>query len=409
LHFDANRSEIEEASAKAAYTTVLSIIPTACMRPSSQTSINKCGIATAALVLLALSTAYASAGQDSTPGIAQAENVVLISIDGLRWEEVYSGIDPWLLNHDEYTKHQESMTNHFWAESGTDRRKLLMPFFWSTIAQEGQLLGNRSLNNRVNATNGHYFSYPGYNEILSGFGDERIDSNDKINNPNVTVLEFINRIPSFAGKVAAFGSWDVFPYIVNESRSGIPVNAGFEDATGDNLTTFELYLNKLQGQIPSPWTTVRFDAFTHHYALETLKKDRPRLLYIAYGETDDFAHDEDYDAYINSAHQTDAFIAELWNWTQSDDQYRDNTVFIITTDHGRGQKRDWSGHGSDITGAENIWIAAIGAGVPAQGELSTDSQSFQNQIAATVAAVLGHNFTSNHPVGPPLDSIVNRD
>lgn len=337
----------------------------------------------------------------------QAQNVILITLDGLRWQELFSGVDPWLLHNEKYTKHQETMTERFWADTPPERREKLMPFFWSTIAKEGQILGNRTFDNKVTVTNGHYFSYPGYNEILSGFGDDRIDSNAKIDNPNVTVLEFMNQVPGFGGSVAAFGSWDVFPFIVNENRSGIPVNAGFEDAVGE-LSDIERQLNILQGQIPSPWTTVRFDAFTHHYAVETLKSKRPRLLYIAYGETDDFAHDEDYDAYINSAHQTDAFIQALWNWTQSDDQYRDNTVFIISTDHGRGEQSGWSGHGSDVDGADAIWIAAIGPGVEALGEVKTNTTSYQNQIASTVAAVLGSTFSSDRPVGPPIESIVAR-
>ena len=40
----------------------------------------------------------------------------------------------------------------------------------------------------------------------------------------------------------------------------------------------EVFLNELQPQVPSPWSTVRLDAFTHHYALEYLKRERPRLI-----------------------------------------------------------------------------------------------------------------------------------
>src|SRR5690606_12832092 len=141
--------------------------------------------------------------------------------------------------------------------------------------------------------------------------------NDKIPNPNKTILEIINEQPHFKGKVAAFGSWDVFPYIINEERSGIPVNAGFETAKGNQLTDKELFLNELQKQVPSPWGSVRLDAFTHHYALEYLKKNHPEVVYISYGETDDFAHDGNYQAYLRSAHTTDAMIKELWEYTQN--------------------------------------------------------------------------------------------
>src|SRR5690606_22459764 len=98
----------------------------------------------------------------------------------------------------------------------------------------------------------------------------------------------------------------------------------------------EKYLNILQPQTHSPWSGVRLDIFTHHYALEYMKRKHPRVTYIAYGETDDFAHDGRYDHYLHAARRTDKFIREIWEYCQSDPFYKDNTTFIITTDHGRG-------------------------------------------------------------------------
>ena len=80
-------------------------------------------------------------------------------------------------------------------------------------------------------TNGYNFSYPGYSEILCGFADPGIDSNAKKNNTNITVLEWLTQKPGFEKSAVAFGSWDVFPFIINETRSGIPVNAGWEKPT----------------------------------------------------------------------------------------------------------------------------------------------------------------------------------
>jgi len=335
------------------------------------------------------------------------ENVFLITFDGLRWEELYTGADPVLIEDEDYVDDVETLKATFWADDPHTRREKLMPFFWSTLAREGQLYGNRDFENKVDATNRQWFSYPGYNEILSGFADdERIHSNDKIPNPNVTVLEFINQQPRYAGKVAAFGSWDVFPFIINEERSGVPVNAGFETATGAKLTDKEKFLNELQPQVPSPWSTVRLDAFTHHYALEHLKKHRPRLLYIAYGETDDFAHNGKYDAYLYSARRTDQFIRELWEWAQSQKQYKGKTTFIITTDHGRGTLDEWRHHGIDVEGAGAIWMAVIGPDTEALGEVKTEGQHYQSQVAKTVATLLGLEYTNDKEVGKVVASMI---
>ena len=338
----------------------------------------------------------------------QTENVLLITLDGLRWQELFTGADSLLLGDERYVENPEALAEAFWADDPATRREILMPFFWNVIAQQGQLYGNRAYGNTVNVTNNHWFSYPGYNEILTGFADDRIDSNDKVDNPNKTVLEFVNEQPGFRGKVAAFGSWDVFPYIVNEKRSGIPVNAGFRTAEGDDLTERERFLNVLQPQIPSPWSTVRLDAFTHHYAMEYLKKHRPRLLYIAYGETDDFAHDGAYDAYLKSAHQTDAFIRALWAWVQADAAYRDKTTLLITTDHGRGTGDAWTSHGTDVAGADAIWMAVLGPDTPPMGELQTAGQYYQNQVANTAAALLGLAYENDRTVGPVCAPMIGR-
>ena len=188
----------------------------------------------------------------------------------------------------------------------------------------------------------------------------------------------------------AFGSWDVFPYIINEERSGVLVNAGYENAEGA-LSEREKQLNDMQRQAPIIWESVRLDVFTHQFALEAMKKDHPRVIYIAYGETDDFAHDGHYDFYLQAAHRTDGMIRELWDFTRQDPFYRDNTLFLITTDHGRGTQplEDWRSHGSEVAGADQVWLIAFGNGVAPIGEVKGVEQLYSNQIAPTLAQFLG--------------------
>ncbi len=332
------------------------------------------------------------------------ENVFLITLDGLRWEELFGGADDSLIVDTQYVPDTALLKEAFWADTPTLRRSKLMPWFWSKIAEEGQLIGNRHLGNKAAVTNFMWFSYPGYNEILVGYSDPNINTNNKIPNPNITILEWLNRQPELKGHVAAFGSWDVFPFIINEPRSGIPVNAGFEKATGENLTVKEQFLNELQDQIPSPWNSVRLDAFTHHYALEYLHKAHPKVLFISYGETDDFAHDGRYDHYLHAAHRTDEFIRQLWEFCQQDSFYAGKTTFVITTDHGRGDnpKAEWTSHGKGFKGSNAIWMALLGPDTPALGERADQAQFWQNQIAKTVAALLGYDYSNEEEVGPVI-------
>lgn len=351
------------------------------------------------LVIVLFGISKIQAQKEETP------KIILITMDGLRWQELFSGADPLLVANKEYVKDNTDLKKRFWRDSPKERREALMPFLWKEVSKMGQIHGNRALGSKMNLTNNMWFSYPGYNEILTGKADDtRINRNDKIDNPNVTVLELYNKTAEGKGKVAAFGSWDVFPFIVNEKRSGVPVNAGFEAAT-ENLTEREIFLNQLQEQIPSPWPTVRLDAFTHHYALEHMKKELPNLVYISYGETDDFAHDGDYEAYLQSANNTDSLIKEVWEFTQQDDYYRDNTIFLISTDHGRGTEplETWKSHGTKIKDSDEVWLVAFGKNINAVGEVKKDEQLYSNQIAPTIMKLLKLNEVPIKPKGKPLN------
>ncbi len=334
----------------------------------------------------------------------ESQKVFLITLDGLRWQELFTGADPLLVRNKNYVKNPEKLVEWFWNEKSKDRRVMLMPFIWNEVVNMGQIYGNRNFDNKVNLTNSMWFSYPGYNEILTGRpDDENIFSNDKTPNTNETILEQFAKAYN-SSKVAAFASWDVFDYIINQERSGVYTNCGFESSTDFPLSKKEILLNDLQSQTPSPWSTVRFDGFTHQYAKIYLDKHQPDLIYISYGETDDFAHDGDYESYLKSTKNTDNLIKDLWEYTQQSDYYKGKTTFIITTDHGRGTEpiESWKSHGADIKGSDQTWIILFGKGVSAKGEISEPNQLYSNQIAPTIRELTGipQYYTSGY--GVPL-------
>jgi hypothetical protein len=323
----------------------------------------------------------------------KTENVIIITMDGLRWQELFGGaVDSVVMNKD-LTSDADRIKERYLSDNEVERRARLMPFFWETIATQGQVFGNRWLGSKVDCTNRYWFSYPGYNEILTGYTDGNVNSNAKEWNPNKTVLEWLHEKPEFAGRVAAFGSWDVFDWIVNEKRSGIPVNSGYNKAEGDRLTEKERYLNKLQDQAAMLWGGVRQDFLTHNYMLEYLKREHPRVVYISYGETDDFAHDGSYSRYLDAAHATDGMWRELWAFLQNDPVYAGKTSLILTTDHGRGTSpmTEWKNHGTRVKDAGSIWMAVIGPDTPAKGVV-TEGQLYQRQVAKTAAALLGYDY-----------------
>lgn len=341
---------------------------------------------------------------DKIQAQTKTENIILVTLDGLRWQEVFGGADSTLLKNKNFTRDYDETAASFWNDNLEVRRRMLFPFIWNVVAQNGQLHGNRNAGSKVNVANPYQFSYPGYNEMLTGYPDPTVNSNDKVMNKNTNVLEFINQQKEFKGKVAVFSSWDAFPYILNEPRSGIYVNS---DTDTINFKNPNLKLiNDLQFLAPRP-VGVRPDVITYMAAREYFKAYRPRVLYVAFDETDDLAHAGEYDQYLNSAHAEDAMLADIWNIVQSNPQYKNKTTLIITCDHGRGDaiKEQWKDHGQNVKDSGETWLAVIGPDTKTLGEVKTAGQLYQKQYAATIAALLGLEFSAEHPIGEPIKDI----
>ncbi len=331
--------------------------------------------------------------------------VVLIVLDGFRWQEVFNGPEHDLMD----AKHggaqdAAQLRKDFWRDTPEEGRATLLPFLWTVVAKQGQIYGNRRKGSVAQVTNGFKFSYPGYNEMATGYPDPRINSNEFGPNPNATVFEWLNNLPEFRNQVAIFGTWDTFNDIFRAKQGGLLVRAGWTLPWTEPLTPREQLLKKLYETSTRVEDDDAPDSFTHQDLLDYLQTHSPRALFVGYGETDDWAHAGKYDLVLQAAHEDDQRIAELWNTMQAKPEYHDQVTFIITCDHGRGSGlKLWRDHDKNIAGAENIWIAAIGPDTPASGEMANVPRVTQSQIAATIAQLLGQDYRSAVPqAAPPL-------
>lgn len=339
---------------------------------------------------------------------AKTKNVILISMDGYRWKELFGGADSALLFNKRYTS-QDSLwlMQKYWAKDEAARREKLMPFVWQYIARQGQLYGNRYLGNDVNVKNPYWFSYPGRSETFTGYVDTAVNSNDYPDNPNENVLEFINKQNGYKDKVVTFASWDVVARILNRNRNGMLVNIYGEDVNGTNLTPLQKEANTLQH-----YTTDIFgrgerpDANTYLMTKAYMMAQYPRVVYIDFGDNDELAHEGKYDYYLDAAHKADLMIKDLWDYLQQDPFYKHQTTLLIFPDHGRGYGNKWTSHGSSIEHANETYLMVMGPDTPALGEIKTKEQIYQDQIAQTAARLLGFTFTANHPVGEPVKTVI---
>ena len=330
------------------------------------------------------------------PAAAQSATdraVVLITIDGVRWQEVFGGADPALNNkEDGGVEDTLALRRAYLGGDAEANRRALMPFLWEVVAAQGQLLGDRRAGSDVSVTNGFKFSYPGYNEMLTGRADPRIDRNAYGPNPNITVFEWL--APQLRPRAtAAFGTWDVFADIFNAARAPMRVHAGWDPPFPGSSVPTQVLLDTLYATTTRLWSIMPYDAFMQAVVMEYVRTERPQALYVGFGETDEWAHDGHYDRYLDAAHSVDGFIRDLWNAMQAMPEYAGRTTFIITTDHGRGGGLDsWGDHGKDVDGAEYIWVGVIGPDTPALGVRRNTPEFHQAQIAATVAGAIGFDW-----------------
>jgi len=364
------------------------------------------------LVLVAVvSVALLSAPAAQAP---PPRNVILITLDGARTQEIFGGLNLDVLRaglKKDETADTTRAYQQFWAETPAARRARVMPFFWNEwMTTDGSIAGNRALGSRFGIRNTRRFSYPGYAEILTGEPhDAVIDSNDNKRYAFPTVLEVLQRRLTLGrDQVAAFGSWETFRWITASRADGFVVNAGYQAFSGGDADAARW--SREQFEAHSPWDSVRHDMFTFRLAMSHLRTARPRVLYLALGETDDWAHGERYDRVLQTLALTDGWFKELWAFLQSDPQYRNNTSILITVDHGRGRTAaDWGKHGETVDGAQETWLAAIGPDWPRRGEWSEAPDAYANQVAATLARTMGVDLRADIPgAGAPIDYLWSR-
>jgi len=369
-----------------------------------RSSLRSAGLAAFLAALLAAvpaGPAGAQAPSAAAPAAqAQERKVVLVTFDGVRWQDVFRGPDPKVVGDRQFVNPdiKDDVIVPAYMQ-GADPGGALMPFLHGVVGREGVLLGNRDAGECAEVANDMWFSYPGYNEILTGKPDPGILQNDKIWNPNVSFLEYLQKRPGFRGRVAMVGTWTLFPYIVNTRRSAVPVNEGFG------------------GSYPT-------DVKTAREGLRLLHRHDQRVVYIAFGDTDEFAHAGDYAYYLTALERGDDFLREVWELIQADPFYRGQTTLIVSTDHGRGDTplSAWQDHASKryfqlnpdeqpqynetgVTGSGNVWIAAIGAAVdrPRAGDYRGGACAQSRQIAASILTALGEDWRDfRADAGAPL-------
>jgi arylsulfatase A-like enzyme len=190
-------------------------------------------------------------------------------------------------------------------------------------------------------------------------------------------------------QTALIGAWDGFNTAA-ASRPDAFLMVGVHDSVPAPWSTPEIdRIAELRANVMGLWEEGSDQWLTWAIAREYLAAREPRILWLALGNTDDWAHADRYDRYLEALHQQDRILGDLWKLLQSHKAYRDKTTLLVTTDHGRGRSADWAEHDVGIPGSRDIWFFAIGPDTPATGEVTTPGEAFQGQLARTLVAAAG--------------------
>jgi hypothetical protein len=337
-----------------------------------------------------------------------ADRLIVISLDGVRTQEMFGGLDVDILQSvlEKKPANEHALYKEFWRPTREARREALMPFLWGTfLKSHGSIVGDQQAGSVMRLGNTQRFSYPGYAELMTGAPhDDVITSNDNKRYPFETVLQFLRReLGATREQVACFGSWDVFTSI-SASRDGeVYTNAGYQayDGPDEGLKR----LSAAQAETMPAWDSARYDTYTWQFAVDHVQRHQPRVLWIGLDESDDWSHQRHYVRLLEYLHRFDGWLGTLWTHLQSMPAYQGRTAVVLVTDHGRGNTaKDWSGHGKDVEGAQNVWAAFAAPQWKARGVWKSGHPvASQSQIAATLASLLGKDWRRASPAaGAPL-------
>ncbi len=294
---------------------------------------------------LPLSSLLPSRLQDAEPAVAalaidriQQEkrklgelNLVLIILDGLRLEEFFG--------------YREFKSNT--PASKKKRRRSLMPFVWSELAskQHSLLLGDKGGRppSLCRIDNPYGISLPAYADILSAHRQKKVKSN-RFRSPLAcpTIADRLSEEGIDPAQMALFASWKHLDQVFSKNQ-----DAAFFIETGYKA-----------GYAKPPWKDARFDRDIHKGLMAYLHSSKKwRFLTVAYNDTDEWGHKNQYKMYLKAIKEQDRFIREIYQHIEK--QEKDKSVYIITTDHGRGRGVEWVRHGKAVQGSQEIWMLFV--------------------------------------------------
>ncbi len=281
----------------------------------------------------------------ATSARAESEtNVILLTLDGVRLNEVFQGIDPRITG---------------------EASRLIMSSLSGPLSNEGVLLGDRT-NTFVHVSNSVSLSLPGYQNIFIGHPTRCLTNHCHSVQSETFPEKLVRTLHLDRLSLAGFASWGALANAFEHKKGATFFNAALTPVDLNDPVHQKINQEQIN-DIPS-WNQevefgARFDKYTFAHGLHFLKTHHPRFLYIGLLDADEYGHRNDYDSYVKMLQQYDFWIQELIETLKNSGEYGKNTLLIVTTDHGRGGlPSTWKRHGILHPHSRQIWMYVWGKG-----------------------------------------------
>lgn len=304
--------------------------------------------------------------------------VVVLALDGVRWQEVFDGVDPTLARQKGLAPHEVL------------RAEQLMPNLHEIVWTRGAATGAPGHGEGIYASGPNYVSLPGYAEMLSG-KRTACTTNECDAMPERTLADdFSDLSAGWATDVAVIASWPDVARVAARHPERVVVSAGRHGGATRHLARFDAesawLLDAGAKEKPYPgYGDFRPDRFTSALALRYLREQTPRFLFVSLGEPDAYAHRGLYRQYLESLAHADAVVGEIEHQLTVLRSRGHRATLFVTTDHGRGKR--FAGHGGMAPESARVWLVATGSGIDARGWVSAPVERRLADLPDTVRRV----------------------
>ncbi|HXK21001.1 MAG TPA: alkaline phosphatase family protein [Polyangiaceae bacterium] len=315
--------------------------------------------------------------------------VIVVALDGARFQEVFEGVDPDLAR-------QQGGLPPASAQQ-------LMPHLHGLMTDSGAALGAPGHGAPISASGPDFVSLPGYSEIFSGRRVTGCANNYCKGISAPSIADELAQAPRGL-RSAVVTSWPAIARVAATSAR-VAVSAGRHGGdTHDRFERDERVRSALHRAEPeAPWpgnADFRRDRFTAAVALAYLEAEEPDFMFVGLGETDEFAHQGSYTGYLDALRAADQYIGALAEALSKRAARGVRTALFVTADHGRAASfRD---HGQPFPESARVWLVAAGSAIEARGLLASPTQRHLADIAPTLRSLFGLPADRDGNAGAPL-------